>query len=95
MYSLCLRRVKLIILVTTEVFRYVILVVKCTVQLLILDCKSVEENNITGEYQAGFKRNYSTVDNMFTLLALVQNQFSLHRKLDVAFIDFKKAFDSL
>ena len=54
-----------------------------------------EENNITGEYQAGFKRNYSTVDHMFTLLAFVQKQFSLNRKLYVAFIDFEKAFDSI
>ena len=55
----------------------------------------VDENNITGEFQAGFKRNYSTVDHMFTLLACVQKQFSLNRKLYVAFIDFEKAFDSI
>ena len=55
----------------------------------------VEENNITGEIQAGFKRNYSTIDHMFTLLALIQKQLSLGRKLYVAFIDFEKAFDSV
>ena len=32
---------------------------------------------------------------MFTILAFVQKQFSLIRKLYVAFIDFEKAFDSL
>ena len=32
----------------------------------------VEVNTITGEHQAGFKKNYSTIDHMFTLLALVQ-----------------------
>ena len=32
----------------------------------------VEQNNITREYQAGFKRGYSATDNMFTLLACVQ-----------------------
>ena len=26
----------------------------------------VEQNNITGEYQAGFKRGYPTTDHMFT-----------------------------
>ena len=31
----------------------------------------VEQNNITTEYQAGFKRGYSATDNMFTLLACV------------------------
>ena len=55
----------------------------------------VETNNITGEYQAGFKRNYSTVDHMFTLMSFVQKQFFLKRKLYVAFIDFEKAFDSV
>jgi hypothetical protein len=55
----------------------------------------VEENNITGEYQAGFKRGYSTIDHMFTLLACVQKQFAANRKLYVAFIDFEKAFDSI
>ena len=55
----------------------------------------VEENNITGEFQAGFKRNYSTIDHMFTLMACIQKQFSMNRKLYVAFIDFEKAFDSV
>ena len=32
---------------------------------------------------------------MFTLLALVQKQFSLNRKLYVAFIDFEKAVDTI
>ena len=52
-------------------------------------------NNITGECQAGFKRNYSITDHLFTLLALIQKQFSLNRKMYVAFIDFEKAFDSI
>jgi CRISPR/Cas system-associated protein endoribonuclease Cas2 len=55
----------------------------------------VNENNITGECQAGFKKGYSTIDHMFTLLACVQKQLSLHRKLYVAFIDFEKCFDSI
>ena len=55
----------------------------------------VEVNNITGKHQAGFEKNYSTIDHMFTLLALVQKQLSLNRKLYVAFIDFEKAFDAI
>ena len=55
----------------------------------------VELNDITSEHQAGFKKGYSTTDHMFTLLALVQKQFSYKRKLYVAFIDFEKAFDSI
>ena len=57
----------------------------------------IDSNDITGEFQAGFKSNYSTVDHIFTLLACVQKQFSnnKNRKLYVAFIDFQKAFDSI
>ena len=32
---------------------------------------------------------------MFTLLAAVQKQCSFNSKLDVVFIDFEKAFDSI
>ena len=55
----------------------------------------VEENNITGEFQAGFKKGYSTTDHLFTLMACVQKQFCLNRKLYVAFIDFEKCFDTI
>ena len=55
----------------------------------------IEQNDTTGEYQAGFKKNYSTTDHIFTLFATIQKQFSLNRKLYVAFIDFEKAFDSI
>jgi hypothetical protein len=57
--------------------------------------KWIEFNNITGEYQAGFKAHYSTIDHIFTLLACIQKQFSHNRKLYVAFVDFEKAFDSI
>ena len=40
LYCLCLRKVMLTILIITEVFHYVMLVVRFTVQLLILDYKS-------------------------------------------------------
>ena len=55
----------------------------------------IEENNIIGEEQAGFRRDRSTNDHIFTMLAVIQKQLLRHRKLYVAFIDFKKAFDSV
>lgn len=56
--------------------------------------KWAENNNLLSEMQAGFRKNYSTVDHIFTLLALVQKQFSTNKtKLYAAFIDFRKAFD--
>jgi len=57
--------------------------------------KWVEEHNLTGEYQAGFKKGYSTIDNLFTLISCIVKQFSKNRKLYVAFIDFEKCFDSI
>ena len=71
-------------------------VVNFIVELLIADYRNgSNKKNITGEYQAGFKRGYSTIDHKFTLLACVQKQFAANRKLYVAFIDFEKAFDSI
>ena len=55
----------------------------------------VDMNDTIGEQQAGFRKNCSTVDHIFTLLAIAQKQLSLNRKLYVAFIDFQKACDSI
>ena len=49
----------------------------------------VDINDTIGEQQAGFRKDYSTVDHIFTLLAAVQKQLSFNRKLYVAFIDFQ------
>lgn len=54
-----------------------------------------EVNNVIGEEQAGFREKRCTTDNIFCLLACVQKQLVRHRKLYVAFIDFKKAFDTV
>ena len=59
----------------------------------------IEENSIISESQAGFRKRYCTVDHLFTLVALIQKQLrnhrKLYRKLYVAFIDFRKTFDSV
>ena len=48
------------------------------------------------ETQAGFREGYSTIDHIFTLNALIEKCLCKKRKkLYVAFIDFKKAFDSI
>ena len=55
----------------------------------------VDMNNSVGEHQAGFRQYYSTIDHIFTLLAIMQKQLSQKRKLYGVFIDFEKAFDSI
>ena len=48
------------------------------------------------EMQAGFNRNYSTTNQIFNLYAIAQKCLSKKgQKLYVAFVDFKKAFDSV
>ena len=54
-----------------------------------------EENGVIGEEQAGFRRNYSTADNVFILHSVINKYLSRHKKLYVAFVDFSKAFDTV
>lgn len=54
-----------------------------------------EDCGILGEEQAGFRKGYSTTDNIFVLHSIIHRQLSRHRKLYAAFIDFRKAFDSI
>lgn len=56
----------------------------------------VEENGILNEYQAGFRKNYSTVDNIFVLSSIVKLQLNKNKgKVYAFFVDFQAAFDSV
>ena len=56
----------------------------------------LEKNNLMHEEQAGFRKNYSTIDHVFTLHAIIQKSLSKPgHKLYVAFVDMRKAFDSV
>ena len=52
------------------------------------------EDKISPE-QAGFRRSFSTVDHIFTLISIVQNRFNSPRggKVYACFVDYSKAFD--
>ena len=55
-----------------------------------------EDNGLQYEEQAGYKKGYSTIDNMFTLQSLVQKYISKEKgRYYVLFIDFSKAFDMI
>ena len=47
------------------------------------------------EEQSGFRRGHSTIDNIFILHSVIEHHLLRRKKLYVAFIDFKKAFDSV
>ena len=46
------------------------------------------------EAQAGFRKDYSTVDHTFTVHAVVSTHLKQNKKLQVGFVDFRKAFDT-
>jgi hypothetical protein len=45
--------------------------------------------------QAGFRRNFSTVDHIFTVRQIIENYTEYHKTLYLCFIDYSKAFDSI
>lgn len=53
----------------------------------------VDVNNILTEVQAGFRKNYSTVDHIFTLTSIVKAFQARNKKVYTLFVDFKAAFD--
>ena len=54
------------------------------------------EKKISKE-QAGFRKGYSTVDHIFTLTSVITKKLNSKRggKVYVAFVDYKKAFDTV
>lgn len=58
--------------------------------------KWVEEHNLLNEYQAGFRKNYSTTDNIYVLGNIVKLQLKRPKqKVFAFFVDFKAAFDGI
>lgn len=55
----------------------------------------VENYQILTEYQAGFRKNYSTVDNIYNLASIVHLKLAERKKVYCFFIDFKAAFDNI
>lgn len=52
-------------------------------------------NNVINEFQAGFRKNYSTTDNLFNLTSIVNLNFKQNRKTYAFFVDFSAAFDMI
>ena len=57
--------------------------------------KYVEEGDIIDHCQAGFRKGFSTLDNLFILQSLIDISKSQKTKLFCAFIDFRQAFDKV
>ena len=54
-----------------------------------------EAVDLISNCQAGFRKGYSTVDNIFCLYSLIQLYLASGRKLFCTFVDFRKAFDTI
>ncbi|MEW8546520.1 MAG: reverse transcriptase family protein [Candidatus Thiodiazotropha sp.] len=57
--------------------------------------KYMEDNNLLSEIQSGFRKDYATLDNIFSLYSLLEYHKSKKTKLYCCFIDFTKAFDNV
>ena len=55
----------------------------------------LEENQLLGEEQAGFREGYSTLDHIFSLHCIIELALSQKKRLYCAFIDYRKAFDTV
>lgn len=53
------------------------------------------ETGMLGPEQAGFREGYSTVDHIFVLHIVIDLYLSVKKRVYCAFIDYKKAFDSV
>ena len=55
----------------------------------------METNKIFADEQNGFRRNRSCIDHLFTLVTVLRNRKELGKDTFLAFIDYRKAFDSV
>ena len=55
----------------------------------------VDNNNIIGPEQAGFRAGFSTTDHMFAIKTLIDLYNHKRKKLFCCFVDYSKAFDSI
>ena len=54
-----------------------------------------QENDTSTDAEFGFKTNHSTIDAIFILRYIIYKNLNNKKKLYCAFIDLKKAFDSV
>ena len=53
------------------------------------------DKHIISDVQAGFRKGFSTSDNIFIINALIDILKSRNKKLFCVFVDFQQAFDTV
>ncbi len=53
----------------------------------------VEQHGLRAKGQAGFRKDYCTIDQLFILRTLIEQSKAKKKPLYCYFVDFKKAFD--
>ena len=51
--------------------------------------------NIVGEYQGGFRRGKSTINQIFILRTILEKCYEYNVDLHILFLDFMQAYDSI
>ncbi|MES9883911.1 MAG: reverse transcriptase family protein, partial [Sedimenticola sp.] len=72
--------------------------VPCKIYAAILNArltKWLESNNIISDYQNGFRKGRSCMDHVYSLYSIVNNRKTKRKSTFVAFIDARKAFDTV
>ena len=57
--------------------------------------KVVEERNLLGEIQQGFRKNRRGADNNFVLNTIIMKAAAKNKKVHIAYLDIKKAYDTV
>ena len=55
----------------------------------------LEDNKLLGNEQAGFRKNHSTTEHMFSLHCIISLYLHKRKRLYCTFVDYRKAFDSI
>jgi hypothetical protein len=55
----------------------------------------VEQNGLHAKGQAGFRKNYHTIDQLFILQTLIEQRKAKKKPLHCCFVNFKKAFNTM
>lgn len=55
----------------------------------------VQNKKVLSEFQAGFRKEYSTVDQIFSLINIAESYKKTDGKLYAFFVDFRAAFDPI